>query len=359
MADDSGTHLRSAGDPDGAVPLEEIPLHSTNLLTVLDGDGTVRYESPAIERVFGFDQDELVDEPVAEYFHPDDRGDVVEAFETVVASDGHTVETVEYRHRRADGSYTWVESVASANPTPGGYYVVNTRDISDRKRRERMLKRANERLDAFVSVVSHDLRNPLSVAQGYLELAEEEAPTEHHEPVENALTRMETLISELLADARDRDRTTDVEPVDLAALGETCWRTVETADASLAIEVGRTIRADRSRLRQLLENLYRNAVEHGSTSPPSQPQEDGGDEVAVTLGSLPAGFYVEDDGGGIPADERDRVFDVGYSTASNGTGFGLDIVQQVADAHGWGLRLTDGTAGGARFEITGVEFAEE
>ncbi|MGM7449659.1 PAS domain-containing protein, partial [Idiomarina sp. ST20R2A10] len=87
-----------------------IPLHSTNLLTVLDPDGVIRYESPSIERIFGFAQDDLVGEQVAEYFHPDDRDRVVEAFRTVVADDGDTVQSVEYRHERADGSYVWVES---------------------------------------------------------------------------------------------------------------------------------------------------------------------------------------------------------------------------------------------------------
>ncbi len=75
----------------------------------------------------------------------------------------------------------------------------------------------------------------------------------------------------------------------------------------------------------------RNAVEHG------------GEDVTVTVGELDDGFYVEDDGPGIPENARDNVFDVGYSTTEDGTGFGLSIVKQVADAHGWTIRVTDGS----------------
>ncbi|WP_336024846.1 sensor histidine kinase [Halobellus salinisoli] len=355
MVDDSGSQSPSTSDAnanidsntDAAVPLEEIPLHSTNLLTVLDADGAIAYESPSIERIYGYDQDALVGDAVRDYFHPDDRERVVDAFRRVVESDIHTVEPVEYRHLRADGSYTWVESVASADPTPEGYYVVNTRDVSERRQREQNRKRTNERLAEFASVVAHDLRNPLSVAQGYLELAEAEAPSDHHESIEDALARMEKLVSGLLTDTRDGDRTTEVETIDLADLGETCWNNVATADATLTIETNRSIRADRLRFQQLLENLYRNAVEHGDH------------DVSVTLGSLQSGFYIEDEGEGIPPEERNRVFDPGYSTASEGTGFGLHIVQRVADAHRWSLRVVDGTTGGARFEITDVEFVSE
>ena len=139
-----------------------------------------------------------------------------------------------------------------------------------------------------------------------------------------------------------------------------------------------TIVAEESRFRHLLENLFANSVEHGSTGPASQARQDsvehgsagsqtqsddaidhGGEDVSITVGRLDDGFYVADDGAGIPEAERDRVFRVGYSTGESGTGFGLNIVKQVAEAHGWSIRVTEGDEGGARFEITGVEFVEE
>jgi signal transduction histidine kinase len=70
------------------------------------------------------------------------------------------------------------------------------------------------------------------------------------------------------------------------------------------------------------------------------------------------GFYVADDGRGIPEEERERVFEPGYSTAADGTGFGLSIVEQIIEQHGCEIRVAESDAGGARFEITGVEFVD-
>jgi len=157
---------------------------------------------------------------------------------------------------------------------------------------------------------------------------------------------MHALIEDLLALAREGHAVTDAEPVDLASLVEECWVTVGTAGATLVTTTDRTVRGGESRLKQLFENLFGNAIEHGGT------------DVTVTVGDLPDGFYVAADGPGIPAGDREEVFDPGYSMSSEGTGFGLSIVEQVVEAHGWTVRATEGEAGGARFEITGVDVDE-
>jgi signal transduction histidine kinase len=83
--------------------------------------------------------------------------------------------------------------------------------------------------------------------------------------------------------------------------------------------------------------------------------EHGGEDVTIRVGALDDGFYVEDDGGGIPESERGDVFDAGYTTAADGNGFGLSIVQKIVEAQGWRIDVTESAEGGARFEITGVE----
>jgi PAS domain S-box-containing protein len=323
--------------------LDVLPLHSTNLLTVLDEDGIIQYESPAIERIYGFEPEALVGEQVADYFHPDDREEVLSAFRAVVAGDESTVEAVEYRHEQADGTYTWVESIAAANPTPAGHYVVNTRDISTQKEREQQLQVTNERLEEFASIVSHDLRNPLNVAQARVQLAQEECESDHLPAAVEAHDRMEALITDLLMLSRAGTQISEPEPVALGPLIETCWRTVSTADATLVIDTDRHVLADRSRLQQLLENLIRNAVQHG------------GRDVTVTVGELDAGFYVEDDGRGVPESGHTKIFEAGSSLTDAGTGLGLSIVKQIVDAHDWQIRYTDATAGGARFELTNLK----
>ena len=222
--------------------------------------------------------------------------------------------------------------------------IVVIEDVTDQQRQQQRLESQNEHLEAFTSVVSHDLRNPLNVASGNLTLARENGDGDHLERADRALTRMEALIDDLLALAHSGTRITNPEPVDLAAVAQDAWATVDTHGATLRTRTEHTIMADRSRLHQLIENLVRNAVEHG------------GETVTVAIGDREDGFYVADDGPGISPDERDAVFKTGYSTRDEGTGFGLNIVSEIADAHGWEVRIGENAEGGARFVITGVEF---
>lgn len=217
------------------------------------------------------------------------------------------------------------------------------RDITERERREQELRRERDRLDKFAGVVSHDLRNPLEVASTRLELAAEECESPHLADIESAHDRMERLIEDLLTFAHAGTESIDRNPVDLPELLEERWNRVETPDGTLVCETERTLQADRERLTQLVENLLVNALEHGGAG------------VTVRVGDCEGGFYIEDNGPGIPEEKRETVFETGYSPGRDGTGFGLSIVEQVTEAHGWDIRVTEGDAGGARFEITGVE----
>ena len=180
-----------------------------------------------------------------------------------------------------------------------------------------------------------------------MELAREECDSEHLAPIDRSLTRMDTLIEDLPTLARQSKMVSEMELVTLETVIEQSWRNVETADATLRVQTERVTLATRGRLQHLFENLIRNAVEHGGT------------DVTVTIGELPDGFYVEDDGPGIPKEDRDAVFDAGYSTSDEGTGFGLSIVKEVVEAHDWEISVMSGSEKGARFEITGVEFGAE
>jgi signal transduction histidine kinase len=244
--------------------------------------------------------------------------------------------------------------------------VVLISDVTDQRRSQRQLEaktqaleRRNEKLDQFASIVAHDLRNPIAVAKGHLEIARADGSEESFEHVEDALGRMEAITEDVLELARQERELSEVEPVDLAALSERAWETVETGDATLELETDGRVVADANRLRQVLENLFRNAVEHGSTSPHSSSHEDavehGPKGVAVRVGDLPGGFYVEDDGSGIPDHVRDQVFESGFTTDEEGTGLGLSIVIAAAEAHGWSVEITRSDEGGARFEFLGVE----
>ncbi|WP_435147879.1 GAF domain-containing protein [Halobaculum sp. P14] len=212
-------------------------------------------------------------------------------------------------------------------------------------RRERELANQNKHLEEFASVVSHDLRNPLNVAQGFVSLELERRDSDHLRRAADALDRMNELIDDILTLARTGRAVSEFDRVDLAAVAADAWATTGTAAATLETEPSLgAVSGDESRIRELFENLFRNAVEHA------------GDDVTVTVGGLDDadGFYVADDGPGIPESDRESVFEAGYSTNPDGTGFGLNIVRSIADAHGWDVAVTDSDAGGARFEFTGV-----
>ena len=250
-----------------------------------------------------------------------------------------TGEPIHERQRsiREDGRIEWIETekvpLYDANDDVVGMLGV-TYDILEEHRAEQ--------LEQFANVVSHDLRNPLNVAIGRLELARE-GGEEHLDEIESALSRMQVLIDDLLTLARHGQSVKEVAPVDVTDVAETAWRQVDTDDAILECGIEKEIYADESRFQQLLENLFRNAIEHG------------GEDVTVRIGSRRAGFYVEDDGPGIPRDDRDRVFEWGHTTAESGTGYGLAIVGQIAESHGWSVTVIEGTDGGARFEIKDVK----
>jgi PAS domain S-box-containing protein len=232
--------------------------------------------------------------------------------------------------------------------------VSNVETALERARRESLLRereqtllRQNERLEEFAGVVSHDLRSPLTVAKGNAYLARTDGDQEYVEKIEAALDRMEQLIDDLLTLAREGETVDEVEAVDMAATVREAWSTVGTGTADLALPAdGRVLAADEGRLRELLENLFGNAVEHG------------GDDVTVTVGVLGDGFYVADDGEGLDEEARANLFEPGFTTDDEGTGFGLSIVRQIAEAHGWEVAATESDAGGARFEFTGVQISE-
>ena len=214
-------------------------------------------------------------------------------------------------------------------------------ELTEEMRRQRQLREQNRHLEQFTHVAAHDLRNPLNAITGYTELAQETGDVSHLEEVDQATDRIETLIDDLLTLGQEGQVAEDVVPMSLETVAERAWRGTDADDATLAVVDDCRLLADRSRLGQLLENLFVNAVAYA------------GDDVTVRVGTRPDGFFVADDGPGIPADEREQVFEYGYST-HGGTGLGLPVVRSIAVAHGWEVAATETTDGGARFAFSGV-----
>jgi signal transduction histidine kinase len=249
--------------------------------------------------------------------------------------------------------------------------------VTERDETLRELRRQNEQLDEFASIVSHDLRNPLQVAAGQTDLARAEigssppdgVDVDRLDDLDRALDRMEAIITDLRTLAEQGKSVESTAPVPFSETVRTAWSHVDTGDARLSIGTDGTIQADRSRLLSVLENLVRNgvehgatsnrtrsdgAVEHGSTNPDSHARRDavGHPPLTITVCLTDDGFVFEDDGQGIDAD-HELLFDYGYTTSAEGTGLGLRIVETMAQCHGWSVSV-DPDHDGARFVVEGA-----
>jgi len=330
--------------------LHELSEHTNDVLWIFSADFTeLQYINSRYEKLYGQSISTLRANPTAflRAVHPEDVDDVKTAIQQ--ASAGQT-QHVEYRVQ-ADKE-RWVES--HAEPIVGDDGTVlrvagYTHEITHRKQRELELRAKNERLERFASIISHDLRNPLSVADGYVELARSEAESEYLQTAARALERMETLISELLTLAREGQEVTNKKRIALDTLARSSWANVDQRRARLEAETNAEVLGDAIRIGQIFENLFRNAIEHG------------GSDIMIRVGRCSGddGFYIENSGDPIPADKQDQIFETGFTTNKRGTGFGLAIIKRIVTAHGWEIAVTDSPLGGPRFEITGVDLLEQ
>jgi len=313
------------------------------LIDVEGVDDDIRFEferlSPSYERQTGITTEEVQGRTPRDVFG-EKQGAELDANYHRCVNAGEPISYQEELWVRED-AWIWETKLAPVvNDDAVTRLVGITRNVTERVERERQLRRQNERLDEFASVISHDLRNPLNVAQGRATLLAEQAESEHLDPLLQALDRMEAIVEDTLTLARQGDTIREAESISLTDLVGKCWATVDTDDATIEIVDEMTFQGDPNRLRHVFENLFRNAVEHG------------GSDVTVRVGCHgDRGLYVEDDGSGISADKREKVFEPGHSSARGGTGFGLTIVKRIVEAHGWELSLTEGTDGGVRFEF--------
>ena len=314
-----------------------------------DGNG-VRFEferlSPSYERQTGITTEEVQGQTPQAVFGEEQGAELAANYHRCVK----TGEPISYQEelRVSEGARFWQTKLAPVVSDGEITRLVGvTRNVTERVERERQLRQQNERLGEFASVISHDLRSPLNVAQGRAALLAEQGESEHLDPLLQALDRMEAIVEDTLTLARQGDTISETESVSLTNLVGKCWATVDTDDATIEIVDEMTFQADPGRLRHVFENLFRNAVEHG------------GSDVTVRVGCHnELGIYVEDNGPGIPVEKRDEVFEPGHSSAQGGTGFGLTIVKRIVEAHGWELSVADGTEGGARFEFEMSEQGE-
>lgn len=210
----------------------------------------------------------------------------------------------------------------------------------------RNAKDHSELLEEVADILSHDLKNPLSVVQGNLELARETGEEKFFEQAMRALHRIEDLIDGVVFLARTGELVDQMEVINLHVRAQAAWENIQTLDAELELDEAIEFKASKHAIDHLLENLIENAITHAGPS------------VTVRVGALDNGFYIEDNGPGIPDDDHNRIFERGYSHSGENSGLGLHIVKRIAEAHGWNIQVDSSEEGGARLEFTGVEVVD-
>lgn len=235
----------------------------------------------------------------------------------------------------------------------GVYVVVEHTEQTEAVRTERELEHYRGTLADLATVVSHDIRSPLTAALSWSELlgAEAETDTEKLDRIVSGLERTNAIADDAVTLAR-KTAVDEVEPVEVGRVAKHVWEHIDSTGFKLAVEDTVPVLADERALKTLLEHLLRNAVQHSTDGGGNGERE----ERTVEVGPLTDGFYVEDEGKGIDEDVRDNLFEVGVTTSpgDGSTGIGLAVVTRAAEAHGWTVDIADTGTGSARFEITGV-----
>ena len=339
--------------------MEEAPVGIT-ISGSSEDDVPMIYANEGFRRITGYPEDEILGQNCRFLQGEEtDEEPVRRMRESIEAGENVSVEVLNYRK---DGTEFWSEVQISPIADEDGEvsnFVGFQQDISERKRKERHLERQLEQFERFGGVLSHDLSSPLTVVKERIKLAQEEYEDEHLERANEALERVESLVEDLAEVMREGELVNDIEEVSLEETAREVWETVASGNEDVTLEVEDSrIRADEDALARLLENLLRNAVEHGSKEDKPKVKIGALPDAHVKVGTLPDGFYVEDDGPGIPPEKSDDVFGFGH-TAKNeeGHGVGLASVRQIAVAHGWEVGVIEGEDGGARFEVRDVEKA--
>src|SRR3989442_7541166 len=327
-----------------------------DVITVLQSDGTVRYQSPSLEQRLGYRLQESVGKNVFELIHPDDVPRVREAFSHVLHNAGSAFST-ECRFQHRDGPWRVFE-VAGTNlldhPAVGGV-VVNAHDITERKEVERLK-------DELISVVSHELRAPLTSLRGFaqLMLQRDFTPEKRREfltILHNEAIRLTNLINDFLDIQRieSRRQVYHFDHVELLPLiRETVTLfTQESEKHTVRLQMPDSlppVHADADRIRQVLFNLLSNALKFSPH---------GGE---VTVGACQEGAHIKvwvaDYGVGIPPEALPKLFSKFFRVDNqetrhiSGTGLGLALVKEIVEAHQGRVGVESAQGQGSTFSFT-------
>lgn len=316
---------------------------SYQMMGVLDTDGGVLRINSAVEDFFDVSREEVIGRHYSDLLDFIGDRDIMRMYKQFLQS-SHFQKLQErgfYRQEihleKGDGQTAKLDvSLKAVRDGKGEMTAIlaEARDVTQTKMDRRQLEDQKRRLERFSSIVSHDLRNPLNVASGYIELAKQSGKDEDFDRAMKAIDRMDQIIMELL-EISGKPEHFDKSSLDLEEVFEEAYSHTDV-EPDYKIEDSMEFKGGRSGVVRIFENLIRNTAEHN-------------DDAEIEIGVIKKGFYYEDDGS-IDKD-IEKILEYGYSTSTEGNGLGLSVVQRVADINDWDLNIAKNKNGGLRFEF--------
>ncbi len=295
----------------------------------------------AFEHLTGYTADEIVGQELPVLFPKTSRNEsLIKIKETL---SGEYWKSVEIPILRKDGNIR-VALWNSANIyAEDGKTLLATIaqgiDITERKKAEELLKKQREELSAFAHTVSHDLKNYINIIRNYAQfsLLKKESAEKNNQEIIDITKKMESFVNRQLQLADAGKAIGKLEEIDLNILIDEVGKThsIEIRTKGLPM-----IKGDPQRLKEAFHNLIDNAVKHGKADRIEISSEKRRDTYII---------HVKDNGKGIPQEEIDKIFDMGYS--KTGTGIGLTIVKKIIEAHGGNISVRSKEGEGTTFEI--------
>jgi PAS domain S-box-containing protein len=374
LARESAALTALATRTEGESRLSALVKHSSDVILVLGRDATVRYVSPSIEAIFGYEPATLIGEPLLDYVDTSDRERLQPALAALTAGGSETSEAFGFRMRHRDGRLLHAECLAAnclSDPAVNGI-VVNLRDVTERNRAADEVALAHDRAveasnmkSAFLANVSHEIRTPMSAVIGMTELLLDMDLTDEQRACAEQVARSGDQTMALLTDILDLSKIEtghlelDISDFDLVAMLEQACATAHylarakglTLELEIADDAPRRVRGDGRRLQQVVANLLSNAIkftERGTVSV----------RVSATPGSTGAmSIHVEiaDSGIGIKPARLQLMFepftqaDVSTTRVYGGTGLGLSIAREIVELMGGTIDAKSSPGHGSTF----------
>lgn len=340
-----------------------------------NGDPVITTLNPAFERLTGLSADESLGKPFTSLLHPDDVPPLLAVMDTI--RQGKNPEPCEVRIRTKDTTYIILEITSvplwEGNTCTGNLGIAM--NVTDLRRNLRLLESQrkeleakNQELESFAYSVSHDLRAPLRIIDGYAELIREKygdaLPEEVMQPfsrIQVAARRMDSMIGQILALSRSSRAALRVQTLDLSAMANEILETHrrEEPDRSIItiVEPGITAEGDKTLIQTVLQNLLDNAWKFTGHTPSAEIQ------FGMTQNGSGPVYYVKDNGAGFDAAHAEKLWMPfsRYHRESEfpGNGIGLAMVRKILERHDGRIRVESEVGKGATFSFTLMECTNE